>query len=152
MPGTALADGNKAVNKSDKNPALTELIHYLRREIIFSNLKHVPCPMVTNTNGKNNKGGIKGGVGTLGLKLKCDLVKPQEKVTFKQRLVLPRWPGCKESACNAGKVGSIPGSERSPGEGNGNPFWYSCLGNPMDRGGWRAMVHGIEESQRRLSN
>ena len=40
----------------------------------------------------------------------------------------------KASACNAGDLGSIPGSERSPGEGNGNPLLYSCLENPMDRG------------------
>ena len=40
----------------------------------------------------------------------------------------------KESTCNAGNAGSIPGSGRSPGEGNGYPLWYSCLGNPMDRG------------------
>ena len=105
------------------------------------------CPLVTSTDGKNNKGGIRGGVGELGLKLKCNLVKPHKKVTFKQRLVLPTCLGGKESACNAGNVGSIPGSERSPGEGNGNPFWYSCLGNPMDRGGQRAMVHGIQESE-----
>ncbi len=42
----------------------------------------------------------------------------------------------KESACNAGDPGSIPGSGRSPGEGNGNPLQYSCLENPMDRGAW----------------
>ena len=41
---------------------------------------------------------------------------------------------CKESACSAGHVGSIPGSERSPGEGNGNPLQYSCLEKSMDRG------------------
>ena len=52
----------------------------------------------------------------------------------------------KESACNAGDLGSIPGSGRSPGEGNGNPFQYSCLGNPMDRGAWRGTVHGGAES------
>ena len=40
---------------------------------------------------------------------------------------------CKESACNAGHLDLIPGSERSPGEGNSNPLWYSCLENPMDR-------------------
>ena len=40
-------------------------------------------------------------------------------------------------------MGSIPGSERSPGEGNGNPLQYSCLGNPMDRGAWGATVHGV---------
>ena len=49
----------------------------------------------------------------------------------------------KESACNAGDLGSIPGSGRSPGEGNGNPLQYSCLENPMDRGAWRATVHGV---------
>ena len=49
----------------------------------------------------------------------------------------------KESANNAGDLGSIPGSERSPGEGNGNPFQYSCLENPRDRGAWQATVHGI---------
>ena len=42
----------------------------------------------------------------------------------------------KASACNAGDLGSIPGSGRSPGEGNGNPLQYSCLENPMDRGAW----------------
>ena len=54
----------------------------------------------------------------------------------------------KESACNAGDVGSIPGPGRSPGEGNGNPLQYSCLGNPMDReepGGLQSM--GSQKSQ-----
>ena len=49
----------------------------------------------------------------------------------------------KKSTCNAGDSGSIPGSGRSPGEGNGNPFQYSCLGNSMDRGAWWATVHGV---------
>ena len=49
----------------------------------------------------------------------------------------------KESACNAGDLGSIPGSGGSPGEGNGNPFQYSCLENPMDRGAWQAIVHEV---------
>ena len=53
----------------------------------------------------------------------------------------------KESACNAGDLGSIPGSERSPGEGKGNPLHYSCLENSMDRGGWRATVHRATKSQ-----
>ena len=52
----------------------------------------------------------------------------------------------KESASNAGDLGSIPGWGRSPGEGNGNPLQYSCLENPMDRGAWRATVHGVENS------
>jgi len=47
----------------------------------------------------------------------------------------------KESACSAGDPGSIPGSGKSPGEGNGNLLQYSCLENPMDRGAWRATVH-----------
>ena len=51
----------------------------------------------------------------------------------------------KEFACNAGDLGSMPGSGRSPGEGNGNPLQYSCLGNPMDKGAWRATVHGGRE-------
>ena len=49
----------------------------------------------------------------------------------------------KESTCNAGETGSIPGLGRSPGEGNGNPLQYSCLGNLMNRGAWRAIVHGV---------
>ena len=55
----------------------------------------------------------------------------------------------KESACNAGDLGSIPGSGRSPGEGNGNPLQYSCLKNPMDRGAWRTIVHGVAMSTTR---
>ena len=59
----------------------------------------------------------------------------------------------KESACNAGDagdVGSVPGSERSPGGGNGNPLQYSHLGNPMDRGAWRATVHSVTKNRKRL--
>ena len=53
----------------------------------------------------------------------------------------------KESACNAGDVGSILGLGRTPGEENGNPFHYSCLGNPMDRGAWQApWGHRIEHN------
>ena len=51
----------------------------------------------------------------------------------------------KESACNVGDPGSIPGSRRSPGEGNGNPLQYSRLENPMDRGAWQAAVHGVSK-------
>ena len=49
----------------------------------------------------------------------------------------------KVSACNAGDPGSIPGSGRSFGEGNGNPLQYSCLENPMDRGAWQAIVYEV---------
>ena len=52
----------------------------------------------------------------------------------------------KESACNAGDVGLIPESERSPGEGNGNPLQYSCLENFMGRGAWQATLHGVAKS------
>ena len=54
--------------------------------------------------------------------------------------------------CNAGNPGSIPGSGRSLREGNGNPLQYSCLENSMDRGAWRATVHGIANSRRWLSD
>ena len=49
----------------------------------------------------------------------------------------------KNLLANAGDAGLIPGSGRSPGEGNGNPLRYSCLGNPMDRGAWWATIHGV---------
>ena len=49
----------------------------------------------------------------------------------------------KESACNAGDPGSIPALGRSLGEGNGNPFQYACLENPIQRGAWGAAVHGV---------
>ena len=58
----------------------------------------------------------------------------------------------KESACNAGDQDSVPGSGRSPGEGNGNPLQYLCLENPMDRGTWQATVDGIAKSRTRLSD
>ena len=58
----------------------------------------------------------------------------------------------KESACNSGVLGSIPGLGRSPGEGNGYPLQYSCLENSMDRGTWRATGHEIEKNQTLLSD
>ena len=57
-----------------------------------------------------------------------------------------------ESACSAGDLCLIPGSGRSPGEGNGNPLQYSCLENSGDRGAWRAIVHGVIKSWTRLSD
>ena len=58
----------------------------------------------------------------------------------------------KNPPANAGDGGSLPGSERSPGEGNGNPLRYFCLGNPMDRGSWQAEVHGILKRLHDLSD
>ena len=57
----------------------------------------------------------------------------------------------KSPAYNAGDPGSVPGSGRSPGEGNGNPLQYSCLKNPMDRGAWWATVHSIARVQHHLA-
>ena len=56
----------------------------------------------------------------------------------------------KESACNAGDQGLIPGLGTSPGGGNGNPLQYSCLENPMDRGAWWETIHRIAQSRTRL--
>ena len=58
----------------------------------------------------------------------------------------------KESAYNAGDLGLIPGSGRSPGEGSGSPLQYSCLENPMDGGAWWATVQGVAKSRTRLSD
>ena len=55
----------------------------------------------------------------------------------------PGGSAVKNPPANAEDAGSIPGSRRSPGEGNGSPLQYSCLGNPMDRGTWWAPVHGV---------
>ena len=59
---------------------------------------------------------------------------------------LPWWLSGKESTCNAGDAGLIPGSGISPGGGHGNPLQFSCLENPMDRGAWRATVHRVAKS------
>ena len=70
-------------------------------------------------------------------------------------LLLLGFPGGsngKESACNTGDLGPIPGSGRSPGEGNGYPLQYSWLENSMDRGAWQARVLGVTKSQIQLSN
>ena len=55
----------------------------------------------------------------------------------------------KESACNAGDPGPIPGMGRFLGGGHGNTLQYSCLDNPMDRGGWRATIHGVAKESNR---
>ena len=82
-----------------------------------------------------------------------------QRVRHNERLTLslsfgsiPGGSDSKESACNAGDPGLIPGLRRSPGEGNGYPFQYACLENSMDRGAWRATVYGVEKSQTQLSD
>ena len=82
-----------------------------------------------------------------------DSVKIWGRSTFRQRK--SKGLSGKESACNTGCASSSSGPGRSPGEGNGSPLQYSCMGNPMDRGAWWAIVHGIAESWaglKRLSN
>ena len=77
--------------------------------------------------------------------------KPRDKSTH----LFPNGSDSKASAYNAyymGDLGLIPGSGRSPGEGNGNPLQYSCLKNPMDGGTWQATVHGVSKSLTQLSN
>ena len=61
---------------------------------------------------------------------------------------LPGDLGGKESACNAGDPGSIPGQGKSPREGHDNPLQYPCLGNPMDRGAWCTTVHGVANTNK----
>ena len=74
------------------------------------------------------------------------------ELNWAQLLGFPGGSDGKASACNAGDLGLIPGSERSPGEGNGNPLQYSCLENSMDRGAWRAIVYRVAKNQTQLSN
>ena len=79
---------------------------------------------------------------------KMNLTLPDENSYI--RPGLPRWCSIKSLPANAGDardVGSIPGSGRSPGEGNGSPLQYSCLENSMDRGVWQATVHEVRKSR-----
>ena len=76
--------------------------------------------------------------------MKLDFFTGGYKIAF---LGFPGDSEVKASACNAGDLGSIPGWGRSPGEGNGNPFQYSCLESPMDGGARWAAVHGVARSQ-----
>ena len=63
---------------------------------------------------------------------------------------VPRWL-VKNPSANEGDTGSIPGLGRSPGEGNGNPLQYYCLRNPIDRGAWQALVHGVARVRHHLA-
>ena len=69
--------------------------------------------------------------------------KHSESTLFAFRVGFPAGSGVKNPRANAGAAGSIPGSGRSPGEGNGNPLQYSCLGNLMDSGTWQATDHRV---------
>ena len=69
----------------------------------------------------------------------------KDKGLLQVRTRLPWWLSGKEFTCQAEDTGLIPGSGRSPGEGSGYPLQHSCLGNPINRGAWRATVHGVSE-------
>ena len=73
-------------------------------------------------------------------------------VTTKEPMGFAGGSNCKESACSVGDLCLIPGLGRSLAEGNGNPLQYSCLENSMDRGAWRATVHGVAKSQTQMSD
>ena len=75
--------------------------------------------------------------------LHLTIIELKAEFRFKVNLNLSRWLTGKGSTCQAGDVASVPGSGGSPGKENANPFQYSCLGNPMDRGGWWATAHGV---------
>ena len=80
------------------------------------------------------------------LSCKRYLVKSSGKPKFGILVIILGFPGgsvVKNLFANAEDTGLIPGSGRFPGEGNGNPLWYSCLGNRKDRGAWWATVHGV---------
>ena len=76
----------------------------------------------------------------------------QNKKNYIKKLGFPSSSDGKASACNAGDPGLIPGSGRSPGEGNGTPLQYCRLENSKDRGAWRAIVLGVAKSQTQLSD
>ena len=75
-----------------------------------------------------------------------NIQKKRERLWLKKCLGFPGGSGIKESACTVGDLGLIPGSGRSPAEGNSYPLQYSCLENPKGRGAWRATIHGITKS------
>ena len=79
-------------------------------------------------------------------RVRYNLVTKSLPLLSQQHFCFPDGLDGKESACNAGDPGLILESGRTPGEGKGNPFQYSCLGNPMNREAWRATVHGVSKS------
>ena len=86
-------------------------------------------------------------VGTLQLRSCWTLMAQFQFLAGFNSICFPDGLDSKESACSAEDQGSIPESERSPGEGNGSPLQYSCLENPMHGGTWQPTVHGVAKSQ-----
>ena len=84
-------------------------------------------------------------------KLKPKLKTKQNKQTNKKPPELPQWLHGKESACNARDLCLIPGSGKSPANGNGSPLQYSYPENPMDRAAWQATVRGVAKSQMQIT-
>ena len=89
---------------------------------------------------------------SLGLPVLCRPCTPENLPLAMLFLGFPDSSDGKESACNAGDSGLIPGWRRSPGEGDGYPLQYSGLENSMDRGAWWATVHGVAKSRTQLSD
>ena len=87
----------------------------------------------------------------LTIKADVDLQKYKTMPPEWLNMGFPQWLSDKESACNAGDVGSIPGLGRSSEERNGNPLQYSHLENPMNRGAWWATVHGVTKVGQNLA-
>ena len=83
---------------------------------------------------------------------KTDILDLEGKYSRQTAQLVENLPAMQETTCTAGNAGSTSGLGRSPGEGNGNPLQYSCLGNCMDRGVRRATVHRVTKSRTRLSD
>ena len=85
--------------------------------------------------------------------LQCFLIGKQQNYSLLGHIFhFPSGSDGKESACSVGDLGSIPGLGRSPGGGHGNPFQCACLENPLDRGAWWAVVHGVAKCWTGLKN
>ena len=81
----------------------------------------------------------------------CSTDRISDSCFLRASVGLPQWLSHAESGCNAAYAGSIPGSRRSPGGGNGSPLHDSCLRNSVDRGTWWAVAHGVAKSQTQLN-
>ena len=103
------------------------------------------------TGGPSSPGSEQRWAGALGKRRSLQLKTPYlQRWNFTKAPRSPHSSVGKESTCIAGDLGSIPGSGRFPGEGNGNPLEYSCLENPMDKGAWQATVHGVPRARYKL--